>query len=417
MTDVVEQTRAATVLGVRRGLHDTSGAVARAPRTDRTRVCLYTPSADPSGMGQHMLDLAREHAEAGVEVTFMCGPHEPARRLLERARLVGAHAVPLPHPRDPAFAPAIVEHLGAAPVDVFHAHVGFGREDFDGCRAARAAGVPAVVQTLHLPWLLHGRSKLRPFHRSIRGLDRLITVSDGQRATYERIGVDPALMTTVPNGVSHRSRVLDRDAARARLGLRRGQPVVMTVGRLAVMKGHRYLVEALPELVQQHPGLAVVVIGDGHLRDALEKQAAELGVSDTLRLVGHVPDARAVLGAADVFVLPSRTEGMPLAALEAMEARLPVVGTRVIGTEEVVRDGETGLLVPPRRPEPLATALGTLLADPSLRTRMGAAGRQRYLEHHTAEVMATRTRAVYADVLASAGATVPASVRATGARR
>lgn len=216
-------------------------------------------------------------------------------------------------------------------------------------------------------------------------------------------------MTTVPNGVSHRAQVLDRGTARARLGLRSDQPVVMTVGRLTVMKGHRYLVDCLPALVAEHPDLAVVVIGDGHLRDDLAQQAAGLGVSDALRLVGHVPDARAVLGAADVFVLPSRHEGMPLAALEAMEARLPVVGTRVIGTEEVVRDGETGLLVPPRRPEPLGTALGTLLADPSLRARMGAAGRQRYLEHHTAEVMASRTRAVYADVLKS--------VRATGARR
>ena len=363
-------------------------------------VCLYTPSVDPSGMGQHMLDLARELVRTGSTVTVMGGPAEPARRLLERTRQVGAHPVVLPHPRDPGFAAAIAAHLLASPVDVFHAHVGTGREDFDGARAARSAGVPAVVQTLHLPWQLAHPRKRVPFHRSIREVDRLITVSDGQRATYERIGVPPALMTTVPNGVTPRDEVLSRAEARERLGLDPHQPVVLTVGRLNVMKGHRYLVSCLPGLLAQVPDLAVVAIGGGHLHDDLKRQAAELGVGDAFRLAGHRSDARALLGAADVFVLPSRHEGMPLAALEAMEAGLPVVGTRVIGTAEVVVDGRTGLLVPPRRPAPLGAALAQLLRDPAARAAMGAAGRRRYLEHHTAERMTAATVAVYDDVLA-----------------
>lgn len=366
------------------------------------RVCLYTPSADPSGMGQHMLDLTEEYVRRGVAVTFMVGPAEPARRLLARALRAGAQAAPLPHPRDPRFAPTITSCLRRHPVDVFHAHVGTGREDFDGARAARSAGVPAVVQTLHLPWQLAHPRKRTPFFRSVREVDHLITVSEGQRATYEQIGVPSASMTTVPNGVQPRALAFARLDARDRLGIDPQQPVVMTVGRLNVMKGHEFLVAAMPDLLTEFPDLAVVLVGDGHLRDALAHQAEALGVGDALKLVGHRPDARALLSAADVFTLPSRHEGMPLAALEAMDARLPVVGTQVIGTAEVVDHGRTGLLVPPRKPAPLGEALAALLRDPERRTRMAAAGRRRFLERHTAALMASETLAVYDDVLAGA---------------
>ena len=117
---------------------------------------------------------------------------------------------------------------------------------------------------------------------------------------------------------------------------------------------------------------------------------------------GHRPDARRLLAAADVFVLSSRHEGMPLAALEAMEARLPVVATRVIGTEEVVGDGVTGSLVRPGDATALGAAVSRLLADPALRRRQGAAGRRRFEARFTRARMALRTAEVYASVLADA---------------
>jgi glycosyltransferase involved in cell wall biosynthesis len=113
-----------------------------------------------------------------------------------------------------------------------------------------------------------------------------------------------------------------------------------------------------------------------------------------------------LLDAADVFVLPSRQEGMPLAALEAMDAGLPVVATDVIGTAEVVAHGRTGTLVPPQDPARLAEALAELLADPDLRQRHAEAGRRRYVERFTARRMAEDTLRVYRDVLAQAGAPV-----------
>jgi glycosyltransferase involved in cell wall biosynthesis len=362
-------------------------------------ICLYTPSADPSGMGAHMLDLAQQYVQAGAQVTVMVWPTEPGQRMLAGARSVGARAFAMPHPRDPSFAPAIHAFLRARPADVFHLHVGTGRENFDGARVARDAGVGAVVQTQHLPWLLTSPGKRIPFFAGIEQVDRIIAVSVGQRETYERIGVPPERMRTVPNGVRERGTGPGRETARRLLGLGHDQPVVMTVGRLTVMKGQRHLIDCVPGLVARFPDVRVVLVGDGHLRADLTAQAAALGVSDAVVFAGHRTDARQLLDAADVFVLPSRHEGMPLAAMEAMDAGLPVVGTRVIGTAEVVSDGETGLLVAPGDDADLGGALADLLAEPERRTSYGLAGRRRYLSRFTSARMAAGTVAVYEDAL------------------
>jgi glycosyltransferase involved in cell wall biosynthesis len=365
---------------------------------ERLAVCLYTPSYAPSGMGGHMVDLAAEYAPT-ADVTVMAWPTEGGRRLLDAAAAVGAVPVALPHPRDPAFADAVVRRLRDVPVDVFHGHVGTGREDFDGARAARRAGVPTVVQTLHLPWQLGSHKHRVPFFSSLHPLDRVLTVSAGQRRTYERIGVRPELLRTVPNGIRARGPGPGRAAARRALGLRDDQPVVLTVGRLVAQKGHRTLVAAVPALAARFPDPAGVVIGDGGLHEPLARQAAELGVAHSVHLPGFRPDARTLLDAADVFVLPSRQEAMPLAALEAMDAGLPVVATRVDGSTEVVVDGVTGRLVPRDDAAALAGALGDLLADGDLRTAYGAAGQERFRSRYTSARMAEQTLGVYRELL------------------
>jgi glycosyltransferase involved in cell wall biosynthesis len=354
-------------------------------------------------MGGHMLDLAAEYVR-GRDVSLLAWDTPAGRGLLDAAASLGAHAVALPHPRAADFAPAITRHLQAFRPDVFHVHVGTGREDFDGARAARAAGVPAVLQTQHYPWLMGSHKHRVPLFHALEPVDHVITVSDGQRRTYEKIGVPSSRMTTVPNGIRPRTLGLGRSAARAALGLDPTRPVVLTVGRLNVMKGHTHLLDAVPGLLRRTPDLAVVVVGSGHLEEALRAQAAALGVTDAVHLAGHRDDARALLDAADVFVLPSRHEGMPLALLEAMDAGLPVVATRVIGSEEVVDEGRTGLLVRPRDPAALEEALGRLLADPALREEYGRAGQRRFAEHFTAARMAAQTLGVYEQVLAGIAA-------------
>lgn len=326
----------------------------------------------------------------------------PGQRMLEQAAALGARVLPLPRPRDPAFGDLIVRFLTAHPADVFHIHVGTGREDWDGARAARRAGVPVVIQTQHQPWLFRDHRKIARVLQAVDPVDHVITVSEAQRMSYERIGISSERLTTVPNGICPRGPGPGRAAARAALGLDPDQLVVLSVGRLTVQKGQRHLLDAVPRLAACFPDLAVVVLGQGHLHEQLRAQAARLGVADHVQLPGHRTDARMLLDAADVFVLPSRQEGMPLAVLEAMDVGLPVVATRVIGTTEVVADGETGVLVRREDPAALETALAALLADPRLRARYGQAVRQRYREHFTSTRMAAQTTQVYAAALEAA---------------
>jgi glycosyltransferase involved in cell wall biosynthesis len=176
---------------------------------------------------------------------------------------------------------------------------------------------------------------------------------------------------------------------------------------LMAQKGHRHLIAAVPELVDRFPDVAVVIIGQGTLQEQLVRQAAALGVGDHVHLPGFRADARMLLDAADVFALPSQQEAMPLAALEAMDAGLPVVATCVFGSAEVVVDRGTGLLVPRDEPAALARAITELLADPVQRRRYGATGRARYVQQYTSARMAAETLAVYDEVLAS----VPSGTR------
>lgn len=371
----------------------------RAPARGPGSVWLYTCSVNPSGMGVHMLSLARHLVESGVRVVVGYWPAPAAEALMSQAGEVGATAVRTPHPRDPSYGRELRALIAAAAPDVFHAHVGTGREDFGGARAARAVGVPAVVETLHLPWLLHARPKRDSFFASLGAVDQLIVVSEAQRATYERIGVPRASLVTVPNGVVPRGAGPGRAAARRALDLDPAQPVIMTIGRLVGQKGHRYLLDALPGLLGRWPDLAAVIVGEGSLRRDLEERAARIGVERAVRLVGQRPDARALLDAADLFVLPSKEEAMPMVALEAMDAGLPVVGTRVIGTTEVVQDGVTGRLVPARDPGALGAALAELLADRELARRLGQEGRRVFQQRFTASRMAAETLAVYRQTL------------------
>ena len=377
--------------------HRQAGAV-RAAGQARRSVCLYTRSANPSGMGVHMLDLV-EGLAGSMDVTVLCRTGERARWLFDAAADCGARTVALPSPHDPAYPGIVSGFLEAHPVDVFHCHAGWGWEDPDGLRLARAAGVPAVGITHHYPFLLHRRAKAEMLVRNTSYAHWRIAVSQGVRDTYTARGVGEEHFVTVPNGVRPRRDPPGRRAARTALGLRPDDPVVLSTGRLTHMKRQRHLVEAAALLAPGCPRLHVVILGDGELREELEALVAARGLTGTVHLPGHRADARMLLDAADVFALPSRAEGMPLALLEAMEAGLPVVATRVIGSTEVVAHGRTGILVPPGSPHELAAALALLLGDRRLRADYGAAGRSRYLEEFTVDAMVRRTRAVYEQAL------------------
>src|SRR5919109_211517 len=207
-----------------------------------------------------------------------------------------------------------------------------------------------------------------------RFVDRVIAVSEAARAfLISGKGYDARKIVVVPNGrdLSVYRPGAGGQAVRKELGIDRATPLVGVVGRLEEQKGHVYLLDAWPSVLAEFPDARLLLVGDGSLRGALEHHAQDLGIAGSVLFAGFRSDVPRVLDALDVLALPSLYEGMPLTAIEASAMAKPVVATAVDGTPEVVREGRTGRLVPPRDVVALSRALRSVLRDPAPARRMG----------------------------------------------
>ncbi len=270
--------------------------------------------------------------------------------------------------------------------------------------AARLAGVPTVIGTFHVdPSIDVHRLRSGPVHQvmeqvSNRCLDVGIGVSQAAaRAWVRRTPGIGRRVTTIHNGIDpdkFRRRLAPAEARR-RLGLPEAALTVGGVGRLEEAKGFGDLLEAVAGLRHEFADLTVVLAGDGPFRPALEAQARDLGLAGRVCFLGFQPDVQLVYDALDVFAFPSWCETLGYALLEAMATELPAVGSAVGGIPEVIADGRTGLVVPPRSPDGLAIALRTLLLDAPVRRRMGVAARQRVTEAFHERDMVRKTIDLY----------------------
>jgi glycosyltransferase involved in cell wall biosynthesis len=271
--------------------------------------------------------------------------------------------------------------------DVVHTHD--QRALFYAGPAARLVRVPRLVHTRHGRDVHATRRQAAIFRALATLVDRFVCVSEEVAGLSRMQGVAPSRMRTVLNGID-----LDRFGF---IGPDPAGPVV-TVARLSPEKDVANLVRATAMVAERAPGLRVEVAGGGPCREDLDRLAAELGVGDRISFLGEAHDVPAILRRARMFILPSRSEGIPLTALEAMACGLPVVATRVGGLPEVVDDGVTGLLVPPADPEALAAALLKLWDDPSRGDRMGWAGRRRVEDRFDVRRMVAQYEAIYRQI-------------------
>ncbi|NOH00744.1 MAG: glycosyltransferase [Chloroflexi bacterium] len=178
-------------------------------------------------------------------------------------------------------------------------------------------------------------------------IQTLVASSSRTRSNAVQAGIDPNRIKVIHNAIMPFDvGGVDRNAVRNKLGLRHDDIFLLAVGRLVYEKGHEFLVEAMSKVAQVNDRAVAGICGEGPLREQLSRQIEALGLQEKVKLLGLWNDIPELLAAADVFVLPSRWEGSPMALLEAMMAGLPVVATRVEGVEDVVEHGAHGFLGP-----------------------------------------------------------------------
>lgn len=280
---------------------------------------------------------------------------------------------------------------------LFHAHLSWPVAAKWPLAAAVAARVPSVATVQLIPHFELDRSTFWQLRLLAHGVGRYLAVSRAVAAELaERFRWPAEKISVAYNAVE-----LDRfgappsPALRAELTGGADEPLFLTLARLEPQKGLDVLLRAAAET----PGARFAIAGEGPLRSELEDLAAQLGVVDRVRLLGHRSDVPELLAASDAFVLPSLYEGSSLAVLEAMAARRAVVSSAIPGTDELIEDGADGLLVPPGDAVALAAALRQLLDDRGLREQLAGLARQKVEERFSPAALASGVEAVYEELL------------------
>jgi len=347
------------------------------------RILEIISAPEVNGAVIHCLQLSQELARRGHQVLVACRPGAWIER-----QLAGGPIEVIPsdlHRWPPDELSRMAAVIRQKSVDVVHTHM--SRAHFFGVLLRWFSGVPCVAtahnRLLQLHWMFN---------------DHVIAVSEATRRFQHRVNlVRNSRLTTIRNFIDdrHRRSVLpDRRAAvRAQLGVDASSPLVGVVGAVIPRKGQVYLVRALPKILAACPTARFLLVGTMEFTSEYVREvhavADRLGVASRIVWTGHRDDVAEILAALDLFVLPSLEESLPLTILEAMACGLPVVATAVSGIPEVVRQNETGILVPPRDSDALADAIISLLGDPERRRQFGQAGQRVVKTHHSIETQVT----------------------------
>lgn len=232
--------------------------------------------------------------------------------------------------------------------------------------------------------------------------DRIVAVSKGIVAELVKGGVDANKISQVYSAIQAQDYQVKADSLEVKreLGIPAQSKVIAVISQLIVRKGHRFLFQAAPAILAEHPGTRFLILGEGALQSELEQQVAELGISENVIFAGYRNDIGRLLNAVDVLVHPATMEGFANVAMQALAAKVPVVSSNVGGMPESVRDGICGLLVAPCDPAALAAAVNRLLSDEALAKQFGEAGCEIVENEFTVAAMVKGNLDVYRQLLA-----------------
>jgi glycosyltransferase involved in cell wall biosynthesis len=363
------------------------------------RIAYFTNSTVWGGVEQHICGLLRTLARDSFDIQLVCDPTVSERFKADVPADIGITSLALSKAAHLSAAVRFARWLRRGSFDIVHSHM-FWSSMF-ASPIARACGVPVTIETLH------GTEAWRTGWKARCPIDRAITAfvshyiavcKSDARFLESKKHLPVKKISIVPNGVDSRRFLfsdVQRHQIRRRLGYGDSDLLLIAVARLHRGKGHRILLRAMQGLVNLHPTLKLVCLGEGEEKADLLADCSRLRLTPYVHLPGYQRNVEEWLAAADINVLPSYYEGLPLTILEAMAAGLPTAASEVGGIPDAIQQGVSGLLVPPGNPERLAEALALLLRDPALRARLGQSARMRVAEHFAFAQQVKSTEQLY----------------------
>ena len=379
------------------------------------RILFLSTSMGMGGADKQILSAALEMRSRGREVRIISltplGPmgHEAARLGIPTESLEMRRGIP-----DPRGLARLVRLVREWRPDVVHSHMVHANLM---ARALRLlVPIPVLVSTIHNIYE-GGRLRMMGYRLTNGLVDHMTIISQAAADRFVKDRIVPReLLRVVPNGVD--PELFRAVPADARESLRRDLGVSsafvwIAIGRFEVAKDYPNMLRAFARVRPASPDAVLLLVGKGSLREATEAVVRELDLGDRVRFLGVRSDIAELVSAADGYVMSSAWEGMPMVLLEAAAGGLPIVSTRVGGNHEVVRDGESGYLVPPQDSEALAAAMLRLMAlDPSARRAMGDRGREQVRAHYGLHRVVERWEELYREVQARKGLALASSVPA-----
>ncbi|MEI7881202.1 MAG: glycosyltransferase family 4 protein [bacterium] len=364
--------------------------------------------ATTGGTRRHLMDVVTSLNPSRFQVTVACSARrDPAffnDIALMRAKCITVHLIPMRRAISP-FSDLLallrlVSLMRHTRFDVVHTHS--SKAGFLGRLAARLTGVPRIIHTPHtFPFQMKSSRPIRfaYFHLerfAARFTDRIICVCPSQRVIAQQL-TNPARAVVIENGIGAAPPpdMAERHRRRLELGIATGCLVAGMVGRFTLQKGHVHFIAAARQVAARLPAVRFVLVGDGELKQRIERSIAAAGLQERFIILGAREDVPELVPLFDVVVLPSLWEGLPYVLLDAMSAGKPVIASSVAGMADVITNGDNGLLVPPEDPTALADAMLKLLENGKLRSTMGNRARESLRHRCRLEDMIERLSSVY----------------------
>jgi len=296
---------------------------------------------------------------------------------------------------DLPFAYRLAQYIGQTKPDIVHCHSRRGADVLGGL-AASFADVPAVVSRRvdNTEMRLVAALRYRPFRKVIAISETIADVLRDRGVENERLTVIRSAVDVAQFDAASDCRAFRRD-----FEIADNATVIAAAGQLIPRKGHYHLLQAVADLRDNHPGIRLIIFGEGYLGNQLRAQAATLDLGEVVQFAGFREDLDSFVSCFDIFAHPALAEGLGVAALKAAAAAVPVVGFAAGGLVEAVTHGETGLLVSPGNADELRNAIATLADDAELRQRLGRAGRERMQKEFSIATMAGKHVALYESVI------------------